>query len=144
MSEKVKQAPDAFGEGYNCAQAVIAAFAGSLGMDRETALRFAGGFGGGLRSGEVCGAISGAVMAIGLKYGQTDAADKATTEQCNRMTIRFMDQVRKEQGTVLTRYLLGYAGRHEKAGQAMAPALIRAICKRAIHKAVVTLETMGV
>ena len=111
MSEKVKQALDAFGEGYNCAQAVIAAFAGSLGMDRETALRFAGGFGGGLRSGEVCGAISGAVMAIGLKYGQTDAADKATKEQCNRMTIRFMDQVRKEQGTVLCRDLLGYDAR---------------------------------
>ena len=143
MSEKVKQALDAFGEGYNCAQAVIAAFADSLGMDRETALRFAGGFGGGLRSGEVCGAISGAVMAIGLKYGQTDAADKATKEQCNRMTIRFMDQVRKEQGTVLCRDLLGYDVRDEKAGQTMAPERKRAICNQAIEKAVVILENMG-
>jgi len=143
MSEKVKQALNAFGAGYNCAQAVISAFADSLGMDRETALRFAGGFGGGLRSGEVCGAISGAVMAIGLKYGQTDAADKAAKEQCNRMTIEFMDQVRKEQGTVLCRDLLGYDVRDEKAGQAMAPERKRAICNQAIEKAVVILENMG-
>ncbi len=53
-------------QGYNCAQGVLAACGKYTGLDRETALRIASGFGGGLRSGEVCGAISGAVMAIGM------------------------------------------------------------------------------
>ena len=51
MSDKVEKALDVYGQGYSCAQAVIAAFANELGMDLETAMRFAGGFGGGMRRG---------------------------------------------------------------------------------------------
>ncbi len=52
--------------GCNCAQSVLAACGKYTGLDRDTALSIAAGFGGGVRSGEICGAISGAVMAIGL------------------------------------------------------------------------------
>ena len=54
------------GMGCNCAQSVLAASGKYTGLDQETALNVAAGFGGGVRSGEICGAISGAVMAIGL------------------------------------------------------------------------------
>ena len=53
-------------QGCNCAQSVLAVCGKYTGLDQDTALSVAAGFGGGVRSGEICGAISGAVMAIGL------------------------------------------------------------------------------
>ena len=78
--------------GCNCAQSVLAACGKYTGMDQDTALSVADGFGGGVRSGEICGAISGAVMAIGLT-----AEDKrrvaGLTKQC-------VDSFRSEFGCV--------------------------------------------
>ena len=54
------------GQGFNCAQSVLAACGKYTGLAQDTALSIAAGFGGGVRSGEICGAISGAVMALGL------------------------------------------------------------------------------
>ncbi|MBO5888780.1 MAG: C-GCAxxG-C-C family protein, partial [Clostridia bacterium] len=46
-----------FKQGYNCAQAVILAFADEIGLDKESAVKFISGFGGGFgRMREVCGA----------------------------------------------------------------------------------------
>ena len=53
-------------QGCNCAQSVLSACGKYTGLDLNTAMSIAAGFGGGVRSGEICGAISGAVMAIGL------------------------------------------------------------------------------
>ena len=63
------------GQGYNCAQAVLAACGECTGMDEKTALAIAGGFGGGMRCGEMCGTVSGALMAIGLCCPYNDASD---------------------------------------------------------------------
>ena len=66
-----------FKEGYNCSQAVFAAFSEEVGLPRQTALQLASGFGGGIgRMREVCGAFSGAVMALGALYGSDDPAHK--------------------------------------------------------------------
>lgn len=54
------------GNGFNCAQSVLAAFCEEYGVDMLTARRIASGFGGGLRCGEACGALAGAMMALGL------------------------------------------------------------------------------
>ena len=49
----------------NCAQSVLTAFSDELGLDRNTALRLARGFGGGMgRTGKTCGAVTGAYMVI--------------------------------------------------------------------------------
>ena len=72
MSERVVCAEEMFRSGYVCSQAVFATFSEMLGLDKETALKIANGFGGGIaRKQEICGAVSGAIMAIGLKYGKT-------------------------------------------------------------------------
>ena len=63
------------GQGYNCAQSVLAACGEYTGMDEKTALAIAGGFGGGMRCGEMCGAVSGALMAVGLCCPYNDASD---------------------------------------------------------------------
>ncbi len=40
-----------------------------MGLDYQTAVKVAGGFGGGMFLGSVCGAVTGGIMAIGLKHG---------------------------------------------------------------------------
>ena len=59
--------PEAMGKAhYNCAQAVVTAFAHDLHYDEDAAFKTAGAFGGGMRIGSVCGAITGSLMVLGL------------------------------------------------------------------------------
>jgi C_GCAxxG_C_C family probable redox protein len=77
LTDPVERAAELFGRGYNCSQAVLAAFAPCLGLDEQTALRIAVPFGGGLsRRGQVCGAVSGALMVLGLSTSSAAPADK--------------------------------------------------------------------
>ena len=53
--------------GYNCAQAVIAAYADELGIDFVTARALGAGFGAGMGTmGATCGALCGAQTVLGL------------------------------------------------------------------------------
>ena len=52
--------------GFNCAQAVIGAYADRIGIGEQEAFSIGAGFGGGAGTGELCGAVSGAVMVLGL------------------------------------------------------------------------------
>lgn len=79
MKEKLKSYPfsdraaELFLEGYNCAQAVFAAFAPALGIEEKDALCIASGFGGGFgRMREVCGAFSGITLVVGRLFGYSD------------------------------------------------------------------------
>ena len=100
-------AVDLFVQGYNCAQAVAAAFGDLTGLDEKTAARMASCFGGGMgRMREVCGAVSGMLLVAGLLYGYDDP--KATTEkrelyaQVQAMAGHF----REEMGSIVCRDLL--------------------------------------
>ena len=87
MSERSEKAVELFKSGYNCSQAVFAAYADLFGFDEDTALKVSAGLGGGVgRSREVCGTVSAAAMLIGMKYGATDGDD---TEGKSSATIRF-------------------------------------------------------
>ena len=108
MSQQVERAAAAFKEGFSCSQAVLAACAEELGLDRETALRISSGFGGGMgRLGEVCGAVSGAAMALGLKYGRTEAADVARRDRTYRLVKELGERFRAQHGAITCRELLG-------------------------------------
>ena len=74
------------GRGYNCAQCVFGACGKYAGIDRQSTLAIAGGFGGGVRCGEICGAISGAVMAIGAAVPFSDAENREATARIASMT----------------------------------------------------------
>jgi len=64
---RAARALEAFDSGCNCSQAVLSAFGPDLGLDPDTCLRVAGGFGGGMaRLGKTCGAVTGAVMVLGF------------------------------------------------------------------------------
>lgn len=66
--------------GFNCAQAVIAAYADDLDMDLETARALGAGFGAGMGTmGATCGALCGAQIVLGLKNKGTPVMGKART-----------------------------------------------------------------
>ena len=64
--------------GFNCAQAVIAAYADELGIDTETARALGAGFGAGMGTmGATCGALCGAQIVLGLMNKGKLAMSKA-------------------------------------------------------------------
>ena len=110
MKDRSEEAKNNFLSGMNCAQAVLCAFADRCGLDRETALKLASGFGGGIaRQREVCGAITGMCMAADLICGPGEASDKAAKDEHYAFIRGLCDEFRNETGSILCRELLGLA-----------------------------------
>lgn len=103
----VKKAKELFEQKYHCSQAVLAAFAEELGLTEQQALKLGGCFGGGMCLGEVCGACIGALMVLGMKYGQCELSDMDSRLKTNDITVKFLEQFRKENGSYICRELLG-------------------------------------
>ena len=111
----VERAVELFVEGYNCAQAVAAAFGDLTGLPEKTAAKMASCFGGGMgRMREVCGAVSGMLLVAGLLYGYDDP--KATKEKRELYTqVQAMaGQFREELGSIVCRDLLKNPPRTEQ------------------------------
>lgn len=107
MGERAKRAEAYFAEGYNCAQAVMAAFYEDVGLDKDTAMLLTSSFGGGFaRLREVCGAVSAMFMVVGLKKGFAAPADQeakmAHYQKLQDLASRFKEQA----GSLLCRDLL--------------------------------------
>ena len=96
-----------FEQKYHCSQAVLAAFAEELGLTEEQALKLGACFGGGMCKGEVCGACTGALMALGLKFGQSDIDDLESRKKTNDVTVEFLDLFKKENVSYMCIELLG-------------------------------------
>ncbi|MDD4849146.1 MAG: C-GCAxxG-C-C family protein [Gemmiger sp.] len=96
-------------EGFNCSQAVVSSLCEEFGIDRVTALRFAGAFGSGIgHLTETCGAVTGAVMLIGMKYGKILPDDAQATPKSYEMAQRFFEEFRAQNDGKLTcKELLG-------------------------------------
>lgn len=81
--------------GCSCSQSVFGAFAPRFGLDEETAIRIASGFGGGMRMGETCGALTGAFMVLGLALAggtsRTTDGRQAVSDAVFECTRRFRD-----------------------------------------------------
>ena len=76
--ERIEKAVALFKEGFNCSQAVVAAFADQYGFTTEQALRMSASFGGGIgRMRETCGAACGLFMLAGLETGATEGSNQA-------------------------------------------------------------------
>ncbi len=83
--------------GYNCAQAVTAAFVDQTGLTGEQLKQISAGFGGGMGNMEgVCGALIGAGMIAGLKTGGYGTV---------RMTRRIQEEFRNRCGAIRCRDL---------------------------------------
>jgi len=141
---KVELADATFGEGFNCSQAVLSAFAPDLGLDRETALRVAGAFGAGIaRMGQTCGAVSGALMVLGFKYGQVEAADKQAKERMYAIAREFMARFGARNGSILCGELLGNdIGTPEGMQLIREKGLFTSLCPKLVRDAVEIVEQL--
>jgi C_GCAxxG_C_C family probable redox protein len=119
------------------ALAVLAAFAGRHGLDRDAALRVACAFGGGVASGGgPCGAVTGGLMAIGLAHGGSRANDEGTRERTYAASRAFLERFRREHGSNVCRELLGVdIGTPEGREAAAKEGLFRTRCPRYVRTA---------
>jgi C_GCAxxG_C_C family probable redox protein len=133
-----------FGQGFNCGQAVLAAFADRHGLGREGALRVGCAFGGGIaRTGGLCGAVSGALMAIGLEHGRTTVEDEAARERTYDATRAFLEAFRHAHGSDVCRELLGVdIGTAEGRVAAMKAGLFKSVCPELVRSAVRIVEQL--
>ena len=141
---RVEQAVSCLKEGFSCAPAVLSAFASEFGVDIETALKIAAGFGGGMsRMGGTCGALTGAFMVIGLKYGKTKAEDDQAKEKTYELVREFAKRFKSRNGTIVCNELLGCdLGTPEGMKLAKEKGAIDTFCPKFVQDAVEILEEM--
>ena len=141
-TRKEAVAVELFASGYNCCQAVIGAFSEEAGLDTNTALKLANGFGGGVRCGEICGVVSGAIMVIGLKCGFYIKGDFEQKGYCNKKSYEFIEKFKEANGSVTCRDLLGVDIRCPDDHATPAGKEAHKVCPQLVASAVSILESM--
>jgi C_GCAxxG_C_C family probable redox protein len=140
---RVEEAKSLFAQGFSCSQAIMGAYAPSLGLDREIGLKLGSGFGGGMgRLGETCGAVTGAFMALGLRYGSTIPEQQAKEAVYGKVR-EFAERFRARCGSLVCRDLLG-CDLNTPEGFALAQEnkLFATICPKYVETAAEVLEEM--
>lgn len=108
MQTKGDIAKKYFLEGYNCAQAVVLAFADDFGLEKKTAVMLSSSFGGGMgRLREVCGAVSGMFMVLGLKYGYDSPENNEAKKELYKKVQEVAGIFKEDNGSIICRELLG-------------------------------------
>jgi C_GCAxxG_C_C family probable redox protein len=145
MTSRSERAIANFSGGYNCAQSVLSAFVDDFGLDFNTAMAMARGFGGGVgHTGGICGTISGAVMVIGLATG-VDVDNREAKERAYGKVQVFMGRFLEKHGSLRCSDLLGYdIGDPDEFSVIKGKHLFQTVCTRLIADAVETLEEMHV
>lgn len=107
MENRVRRAEELFVSGFNCAQAVTAAFADIYGYSEEQALRLSAGFGGGIgRTRQTCGAACGMVILAGMDCGSADAGDREGKSDNYRVVQQLLGRFKELYGTTVCAELL--------------------------------------
>ena len=100
-------AAELFEGGYNCAQAVAAAFCNLTGLEKDYAARMASSFGGGMgRMREVCGAVSGMLLVAGLLYGYDGTEGDGRKKAHYGLVQELAGKFREQTGSIVCRELL--------------------------------------
>lgn len=96
-----------FTKGYNCSQAVFAAFSDVTGIEVSTSLKLSSSFGGGMgRMREVCGACSGMFMIAGVLYGYDKTDDKEKLKEHYALVQSLASKFKENHGSIICRELL--------------------------------------
>ena len=140
---RIEEAVAYFKQGYSCSQAIVAAYGPTAGLDRETALKIASGFGGGMgRLAETCGAVTGAFMVLGLKFG-SPASDREAKEIVYTRVREFAERFKARHGSLLCRDLLGCdLNTPEGLALAQEKKLFSTVCPPYVETAARILEEM--
>jgi len=141
---RVEQAVSCYKDGFSCAPAVLSAYASEFGLDTETALKIATGFGAGMgRMSETCGAVTGAFMVIGLKYGKSKVDDNQAREKTYELVREFADRFKARNGSIVCKELLGCdLSTPEGMKLAKETGVTASLCPKFVQSAVEILEEM--
>jgi C_GCAxxG_C_C family probable redox protein len=133
-----------FKQGFSCSQAVLGALAPPFGLDRDLALRVAGGFGGGMgRTAGSCGAVTGAVMVLGLGLASLDPADAKAKEATYAAVREFLRRFGERHGSTVCQELLGCdISGPEGLASARARGLFAVQCPRYVADAVAITQAI--
>ena len=133
-----------FLEGYNCAQAVFAAFCDLTGLEEKQALKLASGFGGGVGGmREVCGAVSGLTLTLSALYGYDTPNDRAAKLALYHSVQAAAERYREQNGSIVCRDLLGYdLTKPDEMACIKEKGLFGDICPKMIKSAVEILESV--
>ncbi|MBF0506748.1 MAG: C_GCAxxG_C_C family protein [Nitrospirae bacterium] len=131
-----------FSSDFNCAQSVLASFAGDYGLEETNALKLACGFGGGIgHTARTCGAVTGAFMVTGLKYGKYTPEDKAVKPLTYGKVKEFIAEFEKRHDSIECKQLLGIDISSEKGlEEAREKGLFKTVCFKIVEDAVDILE----
>jgi C_GCAxxG_C_C family probable redox protein len=141
---RIEQVVNTHAEGFSCAQALLAVYGPELGLDRETALKVAGGFGGGMgRMAGTCGAVTGAFMVIGLVHSMTKKGDLPQKERSYEYIRQFAEAFRERNGSLVCRELMGVdVSTPEGFAASKERNIARTVCPKYIRGAAEILEEM--
>ncbi|KHK01577.1 C-GCAxxG-C-C family protein [Desulfovibrio sp. TomC] len=132
-----------FAAGCNCAQSMLVSFAAELGLETQTAIRLATGFGVGMARGGVCGVVSGAVMVLGLAGGGGGPGGAARKAATYARTREFYDQFIDRHGSLICRDLIGLdPSVSEGLDQARREHRFETVCVKLVSDAAAILEIM--
>ncbi len=117
MADHAQLAKELFLKGYNCAQAVLCAFADVTGYDIAASARMASSFGGGLgRLRETCGAVSAAALVLGIVKGYDDPSDPEAKKRHYALVRDFAERFKTANASINCRELLTLAGLTPESG----------------------------
>jgi len=142
--ERSQIAISRFKEGFSCSQAVLSAFSDVFELELNLALKISQPFGGGIaHRGDICGAVSGAFMAIGLKYGRTQADDVPSRDRTYAAVTTFIEKFESVFGSIICKELLGH-DLSTKEGQKKAEdeGLFENLCPKFVRHAAELVEDL--
>lgn len=106
--ERAAQAKDYFMQGYNCAQAVLLAFADITAQDPKVLATIATGFGGGVgHMRQICGTVSGMAMVAGFLIPYTDTTQRNVKAENYAFVQKLADDFKELNGSIVCGELLG-------------------------------------
>jgi len=143
--EHTEKALAYFDNNFNCAQAVMAAFADELGMSEDAALKVSTAFGGGIgRQQFTCGAVSGAAMVLGLKFGKAKQDEDEKKQLTYSKTVELFDNFTHTNGSTVCRQLLDNLNMRDEAehAQIVEKGFFQSRCRKYIADAVNITENL--
>lgn len=108
LNKRVECAITHFNNGFNCAQAVVLAFADIYELQEDVAARVAASFGGGIgRMRETCGAACGLFILAGLDTSSISPSDKESKNANYKLVQSLAQKFKEENGSLCCGELLG-------------------------------------
>lgn len=113
------KATDLFVQGYNCGQAVLAAFSARYGISKEQALRMAAAFGGGIgRQRMTCGTVLSLAVLAGLEEVNGSPDDEEAKLRSIKLIQSMTEEFKAAYGSAVCGEILGLKGFAKAEGTA--------------------------